>query len=137
MPYILRAVQHDEKVNQEASSATTQGDRTPPVHTFVGDVYTHGVMQGRRWDEEKLKKLRLVRINPGGTQVPNMQTEAPRIWHCYVCAFENPGNPVPRCSSNGRILQPPLYISHLPRASELIEPCNNPRNRSNDNRRMN
>lgn len=60
MPYILRAVQHDEKVNQEASSATTQGDRTPPVHTFVGDVYIHGVMQGRRWDEEKLKKLRLV-----------------------------------------------------------------------------
>ena len=60
VPYVLRAVQHNDAADRKGRSPTTSKDRAPPAYTFIGDAYIQGIMQGERWDEEKLERFHLV-----------------------------------------------------------------------------
>jgi hypothetical protein len=60
VPYIIRPMESSADVDDISSGTTPEDKGIPPAYTFVGDSYIQGIMQGERWDEEKLKSFRLV-----------------------------------------------------------------------------
>lgn len=60
VPYILRPVESDSTVDLEINTTTMEEAQTIAEYTFIGDAYFHGIVQGERWDEEKLEKFRMV-----------------------------------------------------------------------------
>ena len=59
VPYVLRQTKPDITTTSGTPENTEQRVQSQ-TWNFIGDAYIHGIMQGERWDEEKLEAFHLV-----------------------------------------------------------------------------